>query len=36
MDLAILRALGSDARISNKDLAGRVGLAPSTCSGRVS
>ncbi|GAA1547804.1 Lrp/AsnC family transcriptional regulator [Brevibacterium picturae] len=36
VDLAILRELGSDARISNKDLAGRVGLAPSTCSGRVS
>lgn len=35
-DLAILRELSSDARISNKDLAGRVGLAPSTCSGRVS
>lgn len=36
VDLAILRELSSDARISNKDLADRVGLAPSTCSGRVS
>ncbi|WP_233429348.1 Lrp/AsnC family transcriptional regulator [Brevibacterium antiquum] len=36
VDLAILRELSSDARISNKDLAGRVGLAASTCSGRVS
>lgn len=36
VDLAILRELSSDARISNKDLAARVGLAPSTCSGRVS
>lgn len=36
VDMAILRELSSDARISNKDLAGRVGLAPSTCSGRVS
>ena len=35
VDLAILRELSSDARISNKDLAARVGLAPSTCSGRV-
>lgn len=35
VDLAILRELSSDARISNKDLASRVGLAPSTCSGRV-
>lgn len=36
VDLAILRELKSDARISNKDLAARVGLAQSTCSGRVS
>lgn len=36
VDLAILRELSSDARISNKELAGRVCLAPSTCSGRVS
>lgn len=35
-DLAILRELSADARISNKELAERVGLAPSTCSGRVS
>ncbi|WP_309133135.1 Lrp/AsnC family transcriptional regulator [Brevibacterium sp.] len=35
VDLAILRVLSSDARISNKDLAERVGLAPSTCLGRV-
>ncbi|WP_342449136.1 Lrp/AsnC family transcriptional regulator [Brevibacterium marinum] len=35
MDLTILRELSSDARNSNKELAGRVGLAPSTCSGRV-
>ncbi|TGD37078.1 Lrp/AsnC family transcriptional regulator [Brevibacterium aurantiacum] len=35
VDLAILRELSSDARISNKDLAQKVGLAPSTCSGRV-
>ena len=36
VDLAILRELSADARISNKTLAARVGLAPSTCSGRVS
>lgn len=35
-DLAILRELSADARISNKELADRVGIAPSTCSGRVS
>lgn len=35
VDLAILRELSSDARISNKTLAQRIGLAPSTCSGRV-
>lgn len=36
VDLVILRELSSDARISNRELAGKVGLAPSTCSGRVS
>lgn len=35
VDLAILRELSSDARISNKELAARVGLAASTCLGRV-
>ncbi|WP_291795425.1 Lrp/AsnC family transcriptional regulator [Brevibacterium sp.] len=35
VDLALLRELSADARISNKELASRVGLAPSTCSGRV-
>ncbi len=35
VDLEILRVLSSDARISNKDLAVRVGLAASTCLGRV-
>ena len=34
-DLAILAALKRDARISNKDLAAAVGLAPSTCLERV-
>ncbi|HET6259400.1 Lrp/AsnC family transcriptional regulator [Pseudonocardia sp.] len=34
-DHAILRVLGSDARISNKDLAERVGVAQSTCLARV-
>ncbi|WP_433283820.1 Lrp/AsnC family transcriptional regulator [Pseudonocardia sp. CA-142604] len=34
-DLAILRVLGSDARVSNKDLAERVGVAQSTCLARV-
>lgn len=36
VDLEILRVLNRDARISNKDLAEAVGIAPSTCSGRVS
>lgn len=36
VDLAILRELSADARISNRELAERVGIAPSTCSGRVS
>jgi DNA-binding Lrp family transcriptional regulator len=35
VDLAIIRALQHDARITNKDLAARVGIAPSTCLDRV-
>ena len=34
-DLEILRLLQNDARISNKDLATAVGIAPSTCLDRV-
>lgn len=34
-DVAILAALKINARISNKDLAEQVGLAPSTCLERV-
>lgn len=34
-DRSILRALAADGRLSNKELADRVGLAPSTCHGRV-
>jgi DNA-binding Lrp family transcriptional regulator len=34
-DLAILAAMQRDARISNKNLADTVGLAPSTCLERV-
>ena len=34
-DVAILAALKTNARISNKDLAEHVGLAPSTCLERV-
>jgi DNA-binding Lrp family transcriptional regulator len=34
-DIAILAALKTNARISNKDLAETVGLAPSTCLERV-
>jgi DNA-binding Lrp family transcriptional regulator len=34
-DVAILAALNTNARISNKDLAEHVGLAPSTCLERV-
>ncbi len=34
-DRAIVAALGADARISNKDLAERVGVAQSTCLARV-
>lgn len=35
IDLAILRALQADARLSNKELAHRAGLAPSSCLERV-
>lgn len=35
IDRAILRHLGDDARISNKELAERVGVAQSTCLARV-
>lgn len=35
IDHAIVRELANDARISNKELAGRVGVAPSTCLDRV-
>lgn len=35
IDVAILRHLQNDARISNKDLAAIVGVAPSTCLDRV-
>lgn len=35
IDLKILRALQNDARLSNKELAGIVGLAPSSCLERV-
>ena len=31
IDRAICEALANDARLSNKELAGRVGLAPSSC-----
>jgi DNA-binding Lrp family transcriptional regulator len=34
-DRAILRVLAEDARISNKELADRVGIAQSTCLARV-
>ena len=34
-DRAILRVLADDARISNKELADRVGVAQSTCLARV-
>lgn len=34
-DLAILRILSVDGRITNADLAERVGLAPSSCLNRV-
>ena len=35
IDLVILRTLQNDARLSNKELAHSVGLAPSTCLERV-
>ena len=35
IDSEIVAALQNDARLSNKELAARVGLAPSTCLGRV-
>ncbi len=35
VDQAILETLSGDARIPNKELAERVGIAPSTCLGRV-
>jgi len=34
-DFAILASLQNDARLSNKELAARVGLAPSSCLERV-
>lgn len=34
-DVAILEALSKNARLSNKELAARVGLAPSSCHERV-
>jgi DNA-binding Lrp family transcriptional regulator len=34
-DRAIVAALQNDARLSNKELAARVGIAPSTCLERV-
>ena len=36
IDRELLRLLSKDARTSNKELAAAVGLAPSTCHGRVS
>lgn len=35
IDAALVRELANDARISNKELAARVGIAPSTCLERV-
>lgn len=35
MDIAILRVLQQNGRISNADLAERVGLSPSSCSRRL-
>ncbi len=35
IDFEILAALQNDARLSNKELAARIGLAPSTCLERV-
>lgn len=35
IDRAVLRALQNNARISNKELAAKIGLAPSSCLTRV-
>lgn len=35
IDRSVLAALQNDARISNKELAARIGLAPSSCLARV-
>jgi len=35
IDVALMEALQKDGRASNKELAGKVGLAPSTTHGRV-
>jgi DNA-binding Lrp family transcriptional regulator len=35
IDRALVRALQKDARLSNKELAAQVGLAPSSCLERV-
>ena len=35
IDLEILEHLSNNARISNKDLAEKVGVAPSTCLERI-
>lgn len=35
IDLAILKVLQADARITNADLAERIGLSPSACSRRL-
>jgi len=35
IDLALLAALQNDARLSNKELAGKAGLAPSSTLGRI-
>ena len=35
MDLSILRVLQTDGRISNADLAEKIGLSPSACSRRL-
>ena len=35
LDREILAILGKNGRVSNADLAAEVGLAPSTCLGRV-
>ncbi|MCK5751222.1 MAG: AsnC family transcriptional regulator, partial [Mycobacterium sp.] len=35
VDRALVRLLRSDGRMANRELAERVGIAPSTCHGRV-